>query len=157
MYAKLLQSCPTLCVTMDQSPPGSFVRGILQARILEQVAMISFRDLLDSGTEPLSLRSSALAGRFFTTSATWEAQVISNIIEHLFVCLLAIWLSSLEECPFRSSTHFLMVFFLVCLFMLCYMNLCILEINALPIASFANIYSQSVGFLFILLTVLIAV
>ena len=112
-------------------------------------------DLLDSGTEPLSLRSSALAGRFFTTSATWEAQVISNIIEHPFVCLLAIWLSSLEECMFRSSTHFLMYF--VCLFVLCYMNLCILEINALPKASFANIFSQSVGFLFILLTVLIAV
>ena len=112
-------------------------------------------DLLDAGMEPLSLRSSALAGRFFTTSATWEAQVISNIIEHLFVCLLAIWLSSLEECLFRSSTHFLMDF--VCLFVLCYMTLCILEINALPIASFANIFSQSVGFLFILLTVLIAV
>ena len=35
------QSCPTLCDPMNCSPPGSFVRGILQARILEQVA-ISF-------------------------------------------------------------------------------------------------------------------
>ena len=32
-------------------------------------------DLLDSGIEPMSLASPALAGRFFTTSATWEAQV----------------------------------------------------------------------------------
>ena len=35
------QSCPTLCHPMDCSPPGSSVRGILQARILEWVA-ISF-------------------------------------------------------------------------------------------------------------------
>ena len=33
--AKLLQSCLTLCNPMDCSPPGSSVRGILQARILE--------------------------------------------------------------------------------------------------------------------------
>ena len=35
------QSCPTLCHPMDCSPPGSSVHGILQARILEWVA-ISF-------------------------------------------------------------------------------------------------------------------
>ena len=34
------QSCPTLCDPMDCSPPGSSVRGILQARILEWVAML---------------------------------------------------------------------------------------------------------------------
>ena len=39
--AKLLQSCPTLCDPIDGSPPGSPVPGILQARILEWVA-ISF-------------------------------------------------------------------------------------------------------------------
>ena len=37
--AKSLQSCPTLCDTMDCSPPGSSVHGISQARILEWVAM----------------------------------------------------------------------------------------------------------------------
>ena len=40
-YAKSLQSCPTLCDPRDGSPPGSSVPGILQARILEWVA-ISF-------------------------------------------------------------------------------------------------------------------
>ena len=40
-YAKSLQSCPTLCDPIDGSPPGSVVPGILQARILEWVA-ISF-------------------------------------------------------------------------------------------------------------------
>ena len=39
--AKSLQSCPTLCDPTDNSPPGSSVPGILQARTLERVA-ISF-------------------------------------------------------------------------------------------------------------------
>ena len=39
--AKSLQSCPTLCDPIDRSPPGSSIPGILQARILEWVA-ISF-------------------------------------------------------------------------------------------------------------------
>ena len=37
--AKSLQSCPTLCDPTDSSPPGSPVPGILQARILEWVAL----------------------------------------------------------------------------------------------------------------------
>ena len=41
VHAKSIQSCPTLCDPMDYSLPGSSVRGILQARILEWVA-ISF-------------------------------------------------------------------------------------------------------------------
>ena len=41
MHAKLLQLCPTLCNSMDCSPSGSSVLGILQARILEWIA-ISF-------------------------------------------------------------------------------------------------------------------
>ena len=35
------QSCLTLCDPMDCSPPGSFVHGIFQARILEWVAISS--------------------------------------------------------------------------------------------------------------------
>ena len=41
MHAKSLQSCPTLCDPIDGSPRGSSIPGILQARILEWVA-ISF-------------------------------------------------------------------------------------------------------------------
>ena len=37
--AKLLQSCPTLYDPIDGSPPGSSVPGILQARIVEWVAV----------------------------------------------------------------------------------------------------------------------
>ena len=43
MHAKSFQSCPTLCNPMDYSPPGSNVHGILQARILEWVSMLSSR------------------------------------------------------------------------------------------------------------------
>ena len=72
VHAKTLHVCLTLCDPIDCSPPGSPVHGILQARILEWVAMPSSRDLPDPGIEPVSLTSPALPG--FTTSATWEVQ-----------------------------------------------------------------------------------
>ena len=52
------------CDPMDQSPPGSSVRGIFQATILEQAAISFSRDLSDSGIKPISI---VLAGRFFAT------------------------------------------------------------------------------------------
>ena len=39
MYVKVAQSCPIFCDPMDSSPSGSSVHGILQARILEWVAI----------------------------------------------------------------------------------------------------------------------
>ena len=44
MLAKSLQLCPTLCDPMNCSPPGSSVHEILQARILEWVAMPCSRE-----------------------------------------------------------------------------------------------------------------
>ena len=49
MCAKFLQSCPTLYNPMDKSPPSSDVHGILQARILEWVAMPCSRELPNPG------------------------------------------------------------------------------------------------------------
>ena len=43
MHPKLIGSCPTLCDPMDCSPPGSSVHGILQARVLEWVAILPSR------------------------------------------------------------------------------------------------------------------
>ena len=43
VHAKSLQSCLTFCSSVECSPPGSSVHGILQARILEWVAMPSSR------------------------------------------------------------------------------------------------------------------
>ena len=55
LAAKSLQSCPTLCDPTDGSPPGSPVRGILQARTLEWVA-IAFSDPSDrAGSNPQSV------------------------------------------------------------------------------------------------------
>ena len=67
VHAKSLQSCPTFCDPMDCNPPGSSAHGILQARILEWIAMPfpSPGDLPDPGVEPTSLMSPALASRFF--------------------------------------------------------------------------------------------
>ena len=58
--AQLLQPCPTLCDPMDCSPPVFSVHGIVQARILEWVAMPSSRDLPKPGIEPMSTPSLAL-------------------------------------------------------------------------------------------------
>ena len=62
VHAKSLQLCSTLCNSMDCSPPGSSVHGILQARMLEWVAMPPPEDLPDPGIKPPSLMSPALAG-----------------------------------------------------------------------------------------------
>ena len=64
VHAQLLQLCLTLCHSVACSMPGFSVHAILQARKSEWV-------LPNPWIEPAS--SPALAGGFFTSSATWEA------------------------------------------------------------------------------------
>ena len=66
---------------MDYSSPGSSVHGILQTRKLEGLPYSPPGILPDSGIEHKSLMFLALAGVFFTTSATWEApyHIISSV------------------------------------------------------------------------------
>ena len=54
MLCLVAQLCLTLCDPTDCSPPGSSVHGVLQARILEWVAMSSSGDLSNPGIKPRS-------------------------------------------------------------------------------------------------------
>ena len=70
---------PTAC-----SLPGSSVHGTPQARILELVSISYSGDPSDSGIEPTSFASPALAGGVFTTNATWEACFLCSPLLQFF-------------------------------------------------------------------------
>ena len=83
MHAKSLQSCPTLCNSMDCSPPGSSVYGILQERILAWVAMPSSRGS-SQARDQIRVSYVSCIGRQVPTSATWEAPWITITACSLF-------------------------------------------------------------------------
>ena len=106
VFGQSLQSCLTLCDPMDCSPPGSSVDGILQARILEWVAMPSSR----GSSWPRDLNHvSCFAGKFFTTELLGSPFVCTCVCawwcECLFVhvCIeLQVWGSHLWH-PINSQ------------------------------------------------------
>ena len=79
------QSCLAFCDTMDCSPPGSNVRGILQARILESVPLPPPGDLPDPRTDPMSPPFPALASGFFTTEPPEKPSKVLGTI--LVICI----------------------------------------------------------------------
>ena len=73
LHAKSLQLCLTLCNPINCSLPGSSVHGILQARVLVWVAIWFSRGF----SQPMSLMSPVLTGRFFTANITRVAPCYS--------------------------------------------------------------------------------
>ena len=87
--AQSLQSCLTLSDPMDCSPPGSSVHGILQARILEWVAMPSSRGSSLARDRTHVSCVSCFTGGFFTSESlgkprikTWMTVICVNF-QHL--------------------------------------------------------------------------
>ena len=76
------QSCLTLCDPMDSNPTGSSVRGIIQARILEWVAMPSFRGSSQPKDQTHISCSSCISGGCFTTEPPAKPVILE--LKHYF-------------------------------------------------------------------------
>ena len=87
MCAKSFQSCLTLCDLIDYSPLGSSVHGIRQARMLEWVAMSSFRGFSQPRDGTCIFCGSCTAGGFLTLSHQGSPVYFIRAIKHVYVLI----------------------------------------------------------------------
>ena len=84
-HAKSIQSCLTLCDPMNCYPPGSSVHGLLQARILEWVAMLSSRGSSWPRDWTCISCGSCTAGGFFTTEPPANPRKLSSLFQIIWL------------------------------------------------------------------------
>ena len=136
VYAKSLQSCLTLCSSMNYSLPGSSIHGILQARVLEWVTMPS------PGNR-----------RFFTISAIWEVFVFcfyfldsaykQYYVIFAFLCLTYFaYYDNLQVHPCCCKWHYFILFQ-----WLSNIPLCVCTISSLSVHLSTDIFLASMSLL----------
>ena len=115
----LIQSCPTLCDSMDCSPPDSSVHGIFQAKILKWVSISSSRGSCWPRDWNQVSSVSRIRGKFFTAEPSWKPIYLSYFNLHffdmrclasfcMFICHLYIFFS---EVSFQFLSHLQMIQF----------------------------------------------
>ena len=107
--SEVAQSCPTLCNPMDCSLPGSSLHGILQARVLEWVAISFSRG---SSWPRDQTQVSRIPGKRFNLWATREAHqyiILSNLKYNIFwPSLMVVWIRiclPMQGTWVQSSVH----------------------------------------------------
>ena len=104
MYAKSLQLCPTQCNSMDCRPPGSSVHGILQAGILECVAMPSSRRCSQPRDWTHISCISCTAGWFFIAETLGKTMLSVQFPIIVFLTLISLSLRCKPLCPSQPIT-----------------------------------------------------
>ena len=109
MHVKLFQSCPTLCDPMDCSLPGSFVHGILQARIQQWVAgcrVLLQGIFLTQGSNPGLLRL-LYCGQVLYYSRRLVVVITAVTVVQSLTC---VWFCNPMDTPGFPVLHYLLEF-----------------------------------------------
>ena len=94
MRAQSLQSCPALCNPKDCSLPGSSVHGILQARILEWIAVVLQEFFLTQGSNPGLLHCRQILYRWATREASSDTQRCLTVRVNGDMCQCPAWFAN---------------------------------------------------------------